>query len=117
MMAIRDFLVAGLVCSLLAGCAKQVSVELVTAKAFQAAAEKCLISVRDQGEKFEASPDCRVAEAKIEAFVSARNLRETTPIEAQLPIESGYRMVWAARAKSVANDPSLKLWQNNAQNQ
>jgi len=79
------------------------------AEALSAAAEQCLIDVRDRRLTFETSRSCGSLSPLATAYIAAGGF-QNEPVEIKLLAEQARTTAWMARAVSLAGGRMLSIW-------
>ena len=78
--------------------------------ALERGAEECLIDVRDNGLKYEKSPNCSGLKSLFNAYVRAGGMMPNEPTQSVLIAEQARTTAWNALAMSVSGDRTISIW-------
>jgi hypothetical protein len=98
------------VMSLMSACSSRESQLDPIADQLSAAVNRCVIDVRDKGDKYETSENCRSLGEIAKQYVAAGGLKESAPCRADRLAESARARAWMAVAVSKSGDPNLTVW-------
>jgi hypothetical protein len=73
-------------------------------------AETCLEDVRDNGLKYEQSPNCVGLKGLFNAYASAGGMMRNEPTQSALIAQQARTIAWSALAISASDDPTISIW-------
>jgi hypothetical protein len=98
------------VMSLISACSSRETQLDPIADQLSAAVNRCVIDVRDKGDKYETSENCRSLGEIAKQYIAAGGLKESAPCRADRLAESARARAWMAVAVSKSGDPNLTVW-------
>jgi hypothetical protein len=98
------------VMSLMSACSSRESQLDPIADQLSAAVNRCVIDVRDKGDKYETSENCRSLGEIAKQYIAAGGLKESAPCRADRLAESARARAWMAVAVSKSGNPNLTVW-------
>ena len=99
------------VMSLMSACSsREYLAGLHSADQLSADVNRCVIDVRDKGDKDETSENCRSLGEIAKQYIAAGGLKESAPCRADRLAESARARAWMAVAVSKSGDPNLTVW-------
>lgn len=73
-------------------------------------ADQCLLDVRDRGQTYRSSVNCRYLSALTSRHIENGGFKTSTPLRVQVKEATAQKTAWCAMAVSISGDGSLRIW-------